>query len=349
MNLPAPRHVFISYSRADSDFAARLIRDLEARGIGVWIDVDGLQPGTPNWEISIRAAISQAFALIFVASPNSAQSGPVHGELSIAGDTNKTILPVWATGDHWSSCAPFDMMRAQYIDLRADHYAANLDPLIAAIEQQRPDHMVIEQEDALPHGYFKVGLGNFGSQNAVAFKYTAFSSARQFSDVLYTTYLRDTVAPFTYGSQWILVSDAGPEQPWLGVRRLCIPFSWFLLPEEQRKQPMVAIDAHWGDTSLASFGVKSDTNWRVMRLPTTIFGIVTNEDFFASIFDSLTDEHYGKLIADILMAPLQERSESHGTYQYRYVCAYDGRRPGEHFSGKVLIPIMQDYYRDVIS
>lgn len=348
MNLPAQRHVFISYSRADSDFAARLIRDLEARGIGVWIDVDGLQPGTSNWEMSIRAAISQAFALIFVASPSSAQSGPVHGELSISQVANKVILPVWAAGDHWASCAPFDLMRAQYIDLRDNQYDANFVQLIAAIEQQRPDHMVIEQ-DALPHGYFKVVLGDIGNQSTIAFKYTAFSSAREFSDVLYTTYLRDVVAPFTYGSQWILASDAGVEQPWLGVRRLCIPFSWFLLSEERRKQPMVAIDAHWADTSLASFGVKSDTSWRVMRIPAIIFGVVTNEEFFATIFDALTDEHYGKLISDILIAPLHERSEAHGAYQYRYVCAYDGRRPGEHFSGKVLIPNMQDYYRDVIS
>ena len=163
MNLPAQRHVFISYSRADSDFAARLIRDLEARGIGVWIDVDGLQPGTSNWEMSIRAAISQAFALIFVASPSSAQSGPVHGELSISQVANKVILPVWAAGDHWASCAPFDLMRAQYIDLRDNQYDANFVQLIAAIEQQRPDHMVIEQ-DALPHGYFKVVLGDIGNQ-----------------------------------------------------------------------------------------------------------------------------------------------------------------------------------------
>jgi TIR domain len=348
MSLPASRHVFISYSRADSDFAARLIRDLEARGIGVWVDVEGLQPGTPNWEKSIREAIRQAFAIVFIASPDSAQSGPVHGELGISQAANKVILPVWAAGDHWASCAPFDLMRAQYIDLRDNQYDANFVQLIAAIEQQRPDHMVIEQEDALPHGYFKVGMGDFGNQSTIAFKYTAFSSAREFSDVLYTTYLRDTVAPFTYGSQWILASDAGLDQPWLGVRRLCVPFSWFLLPEEQRKQPMVAIDAHWGDTSLASFGVKSDTNWQVMRLPTTIFGIVTNEDFFASIFDSLTDVHYGKLIADILIAPLQERSETHSAYQHRFVCTYDGRQPKPHLSGKVLVPIMQDYYRDVI-
>lgn len=343
-----PHHVFISYSRADSDFVARLVRDLEAHGIGVWVDIEGLQPGTPNWETSIREAIRQAFALIFVASPHAAQSSPIHSELSIGQDSQKTILPVWASGEQWSSCAPFDMMRAQYIDLRDHQYNANFTQLVNAIEQRRPDHMVID-DDITPRGYFKVGFGDFGNQSAIAFKYAAFSSMRQFTDVLYTTHLRDTLAPFTYGSQWILASDAGREQPWLGVRRLCIPFEWFLLPDEQRKQPMVKNDPHWADGSLASFGVKSDTAWQVMRIPDIIFGIVTNEDFFASLFESLTDERLEKTISSILIDnPLQERSEAHKAYRYQFVCAHDGNRPRPHFNGKVMVPTMRDYYADYL-
>lgn len=345
MRSPMLRHVFISYSRADSDFAARLIHDLEARGIGVWIDVEGLQPGTANWETSIREAISQAFAMIFVASPSSAQSGPVHGELSIGRDSNKTILPVWAAGEHWSSCAPFDMMRAQYIDLRANQYDANIDQLITAIEQQRPAHMVLEGR-SIPHGYFGVELGSFGSDGACAFKCSAFASMRQFTDALYSTYLRGALAPFSYGSQWILASDAGPDQRWLSVRRLCVPFSWFLLPAEQRRQPLVRIDAHWADSPLASFGIKSDTQWRVMRVPESIFGIATNERILAEIIDSLTNARLLKAIEEILTdGGWQQPSEALATYSYRFVCTSDGgRRP--YPSDKVLVPTMQDYYAD---
>jgi TIR domain-containing protein len=346
MSLPAQRHVFISYSRADSAFVTRLIRDLEAHDIGVWVDVEGLQPGTPNWEKSIREAIHQAFAIVFIASPDSAQSSPVHGELSIAGDSNKTILPVWATGNHWSSCAPFDMMRAQYIDLRADHYAANLDQLIAAIEQQRPTHMILD-EDAPPLGYFKVALGDFGDLGAIAFKEGAFPALRQFADTLYSASLRDRLAPFTYGSQWILASDAGLDQPWLGVRRLCVPFSWLFLTNEQRRQPLARLDAHWADGPLASFGVKSGTTWQVMAIPDIIFGIATDEDFFASIFDALTDGRLEKVISAILLdGHLQERSEAHQAYRYQYVCASDGRQPRTHLNGKVMVPRMEDYYRE---
>lgn len=353
-----PRHVFISYSRANSDFVARLSRDLEARGIGVWVDIEGLQPGTPNWEKSIREAISRAFAMIFVASPDSAQSNPVHGELSIAKDSSKTIIPVWAMGDQWSSCAPFDMMRAQYVDLRDSQYAANLDQLIDAIERQRPQHMLFESNipphDYLsilpPQGYFRVGLGDFGQQNAVAFKATTFSSMSQFLNLLYTTYLRGAVAPLSYGSEWILASDAGPDQLFLAVRRLGIPFSWFLLAEDQRKQPITKLDSHWADGSLESFGLRNTTSWQVMRIPEVIFGIVTDDSLLAAVFESITDSRFGKII-EVLMTEYQpeERSETHARCQYRFVLSHDGRDGRSlRFSEKILVAVMRDYYKDFI-
>jgi len=39
--------VFLSYSHLDRDFVLRLQTDLQAQGIHIWIDQDGLQPGTP--------------------------------------------------------------------------------------------------------------------------------------------------------------------------------------------------------------------------------------------------------------------------------------------------------------
>jgi len=42
--------VFLSYSRADSDLVMRLKNDLLGHGVQVWIDREGLQPGTLDWE-----------------------------------------------------------------------------------------------------------------------------------------------------------------------------------------------------------------------------------------------------------------------------------------------------------
>ncbi len=50
-------HIFISYSRANLPFVQQLTRDLQARGINIWIDKVGLKAGTPDWENALRDAI----------------------------------------------------------------------------------------------------------------------------------------------------------------------------------------------------------------------------------------------------------------------------------------------------
>ena len=53
-------YVFLSYSRTEEADARRLEQDLGAYGLQVWRDESSIKPGSPDWEISIREAISQA-------------------------------------------------------------------------------------------------------------------------------------------------------------------------------------------------------------------------------------------------------------------------------------------------
>ena len=76
--------VFISYSRQDGALVARLQTDLQARGIHIWIDHQGIKPGTPDWEEALRRAIRKASAVVLVASPESRQSRYVKDELRVA-------------------------------------------------------------------------------------------------------------------------------------------------------------------------------------------------------------------------------------------------------------------------
>src|SRR5262245_37887934 len=125
--------VFISYSRADRDFVTHLIADLQKGGIDVWIDRQGLRPGMPNWEHALREAIHASDAVLLVASPHSFQSQYVQGELSIAKDSGRPIYPVWAVGERWSDCVPMDLIKTQYVDMRADHYSAGVVEIVAAL------------------------------------------------------------------------------------------------------------------------------------------------------------------------------------------------------------------------
>ena len=84
---------FISYAHADRASADRLIGDLQARGVGCWIDEQNLQPGTPNWELALRTAIRAAQGVILISSPNVLASRYVTDELRVAEMYQRTVYP----------------------------------------------------------------------------------------------------------------------------------------------------------------------------------------------------------------------------------------------------------------
>ncbi|HKB46113.1 MAG TPA: toll/interleukin-1 receptor domain-containing protein, partial [Ktedonobacterales bacterium] len=118
-----PRHAFISYAHADAAFVDRLVEDLERAGIPCWVDCWGLQPGTPNWEQAIRAAIADAFAVLLIASPASRQALAVQGEMALASGSASRIIPLWVAGDRWEDSAALTLLRTQYVDCRGERYA----------------------------------------------------------------------------------------------------------------------------------------------------------------------------------------------------------------------------------
>ncbi len=67
--------VFLCYARADSELVTRLKTDLLERRVHVWIDREGLQPGTLDWEEALRTAVRAARAVLLIASPPSTRSG----------------------------------------------------------------------------------------------------------------------------------------------------------------------------------------------------------------------------------------------------------------------------------
>src|SRR5215467_12588482 len=73
--------VFISYSRANSEFAYRLRADLEASGFPTWIETARLgAEGGQEWLRVIQDAVDSSQALVVVVTPTSVQSKYVHME-----------------------------------------------------------------------------------------------------------------------------------------------------------------------------------------------------------------------------------------------------------------------------
>jgi hypothetical protein len=126
-------HLFISYSRKDFEFVNRLRSDLGRRNISYWIDNEGLSPGTPNWERAIRSAIEASSAILWIVSPSAYESEYVNSEIAVAEMYKRKIYPVWADGENWVACVPLGKHNIQFVDMRADSYAAGLEALLSAL------------------------------------------------------------------------------------------------------------------------------------------------------------------------------------------------------------------------
>ena len=126
-------HVFISYSRANLSLVNRLVADLTAAGVPLWVDQVGLKAGTPDWEQAIRAAIREARCVFLAASPTSQRSAYVRDELAIADMYEVPIYPLWVDGEQWMDCIPMGRGYTQFIDLRGDAYSSNFADVLAAV------------------------------------------------------------------------------------------------------------------------------------------------------------------------------------------------------------------------
>jgi TIR domain len=144
-------YVFLSYPRSEEAFTKRLEQDLQAHNLQVWRDESNIKPGSPDWEATIRNAISHAYAVILIASPRVASSLYIKGELNLAKRHHPNrIYPVWMNGTEWSDCVPIDFINTQYIDMRQEKYTLGLNALTKALHKakERPLHL---QQDTAVH------------------------------------------------------------------------------------------------------------------------------------------------------------------------------------------------------
>ena len=97
-------HIFISYSKADIDFARYLRRLLEEQGFPVWMDEIGITPSDDWWQ-TIEQQISSCAAMVVIMSPDGASSKWVKREILLAEKLNRLIYPVLLAGNVWSQLA----------------------------------------------------------------------------------------------------------------------------------------------------------------------------------------------------------------------------------------------------
>jgi len=91
------KHIFISYSRTDTEYAFRLADAIRAKGLEVWID-DRINP-SDSWWHTIVSAIETCSAFIVIMTPSAEESRWVYRETLLADRKSKPAFPILLDGD----------------------------------------------------------------------------------------------------------------------------------------------------------------------------------------------------------------------------------------------------------
>ena len=107
---------FVSYSRADGDFALKLAEDLKNGGANIWLDQLDIEPGE-RWARAVQAALNAAPRVLVILSPTSVSSTNLEDEVAFSLEKRKSIIPIF-----YQDCeVPFRLVPFQYVDFRTDY------------------------------------------------------------------------------------------------------------------------------------------------------------------------------------------------------------------------------------
>lgn len=145
-----PKHIFISYARADGeDFAFKLHDQLEAEGYPTWLDKRDIPPGE-NWDKAIEQGIRTAWALLFVMTENSILSEVCQDEWMLAINLKLPVIPlkIQPIAD---TAMPLRLHRRQYVDFTGnfEHSLAALRDRLRGLnsEEAKADVVAVLKED----------------------------------------------------------------------------------------------------------------------------------------------------------------------------------------------------------
>jgi hypothetical protein len=138
-------HIFISYSRKDSEYAHALADHLQSLGLPVWID-DRIDYGS-QWPGEIQKQLDACDAFILIMSPRSFASEWVQSELQRAKRKAKPVFPLLLEGDEtW-----LPVEATQYYDVRNrslpdDEFYSDLKQAMSAPTPSQPPGSAVKAE-----------------------------------------------------------------------------------------------------------------------------------------------------------------------------------------------------------
>ena len=93
IRFPVSEFTFLCYARQDADFVLPVARDLQRRGVTLWVDQFDIEPGD-DWDRAIDTSLHACARVLIVLSPAAVASNEVRGELRIALNDRKPVVPL---------------------------------------------------------------------------------------------------------------------------------------------------------------------------------------------------------------------------------------------------------------
>ena len=129
--------VFISYSRADSDFARKLNDELQEQGKTTWFDQESIESGSDFGE-EINRGIKACDNFLFILSPRSVNSPYCKQEVEYAASLNKRFVTLRHRQVDTSKLHP-ELAKIQWIDFNGNDldFNANFNQLVRTLDTDR--------------------------------------------------------------------------------------------------------------------------------------------------------------------------------------------------------------------
>jgi len=129
--------VFVSYSRADSDFARKLNDALQMQGKTTWFDQESIASGA-DFQQEIYRGIESSNNFLFILSPRSINSPYCKDEVEYAAKLNKRFVTVLHRQVNPASLHP-ELAKVQWIDFNRNEkdFDANFRELLTTLDTDR--------------------------------------------------------------------------------------------------------------------------------------------------------------------------------------------------------------------
>ncbi len=131
--------VFISYSRADADFARRLNDNLQIYGKTTWFDQESIAKASGDFVQEIRRGIDVSNNIVFILSPRSVQSPFCQDEVAYAASLNKRFVTILHQ-DLGEAVLPAALQTVQWLDFTQtgpNRFWEDFNQLVRVLETDR--------------------------------------------------------------------------------------------------------------------------------------------------------------------------------------------------------------------